>query len=279
MRTSLVVLMVCPLVACGDEAVVPGLPPGPGEATVLLADWDAGLGTGENAYSDGGVFATWGSGGGFMEVRSTAADQKGFSTPNYLRVNATGGGWVDMISRRWETPQVGDTIRATWEIAWVTTVSGQTTHGFYFDDDFGGTNWGPNTLGLSIEDSGDQWQFGVWVGPSANPGPGPLRVPERFSLTKGERYDVALWYVRTGADTFRAGFAVGQGGLVLYESGDFCDYDWYSGDRCLDTLEFSLSGAGAQGMRGFRIGNNGLDNPFTGPIVEVANLRVDLVRP
>ena len=262
-------LAVSAIQSCRSEAV--GVEIG---GQVFVADWDQGLGTSSQAFTDAGQFVDWGGNGGNFEVRSTAPDGRAFSTPNYLRISASGGGWVDMTSRNWATPQVGQTITATWEITWNTSVSGQTTHGFYFDDDFGGVNWGPQTLGLSIEDSGNNWRAMVWTG--GDPFVGGMRVGTTYPLVKGERYDFALSYTRTQDGAYTVGFEISQNGTVLFDSADFCDREWYTGSRCLSTQTFTQSGAGAQGMRGFRLGNNGLDTPFTGIIAEVANLRVTI---
>ncbi|MDH5279537.1 MAG: hypothetical protein OEW52_00140 [Thermoleophilia bacterium] len=246
----------------------PPPPPPTGGNVVLAADWDTG------ELTDGGRFVDWAANGGSFEVRNTATDGKSFSTPRYLRVNASGGGWVDMISGTWPAPQVGQTVTASWEIMWRTSVSGQTTHGFYFDDNFGGTNWGPQTLGLEINDSGDRWEIGVWTGIGTTPDSGPHKHPTRYNLLKSQAYRVALSYTRTGASAFTVGFEVRNmdGSLVYDES--VMDDDWFPGSQILGTRTFTKTDAGAQGMRGFRLGNNGLDVPFTGVIVEVANLRV-----
>jgi hypothetical protein len=251
--------------------VDPGRPPTQSDSVLLAIDWDTG------EVTDGGLIVHYESAGGNFEVRSTDDDGRDFSTSNYLRVNAAtsrvGDGWVDMISRTWAAPRIGETITARWEMNWNTAVSGQTTHGFYFDDDFGGTNWGPPAIGLSIEDEGEHWQVGFWTAPSATPWAWGWRMEDRYPLNKGERYDFAFSYTRTGENTFTAGLTISQGGAVVFDTSDFIDiYHEVSGT--LADQEFTLSGAGAQGMRGFRLGNNGLDVPFTGSIVEAANLRI-----
>ncbi|MGD8280175.1 MAG: hypothetical protein PVF69_03410 [Gemmatimonadota bacterium] len=239
--------------------------------TVLELDWNTG------EFTDGGLLVDWSyTAPQGMEVRSTPEDGRDFSTSRYVRISSVNGnGWIDAISGTWAAPQPGQTITATWEMRWVTAVSGQTTHGFYFDDDFDGVNWGPQTLGLSIEDQGNNWQVGLWTAESASPSPWGWRTPQSYLLNKGERYDFALSYTRTGQTTFRVGITISQTGAVVLDASDFVDvYNEVSGT--LADQEFTQSGAGAQGMRGFRLGNNGLDNPFEGPILEVANVRVIL---
>jgi PKD repeat protein len=256
-------------------------PPGPGDE-VFVADWDQGLGTGPTAFTDGGQFDEWGGGagnGGF-EVRSTSANGRDFSTPNYLSIQMVNGqDWIDMTSQNWATPQVGQTVTASWEMRWTSPVGGETTHGFYFDPDFDGENWGPPTLGLSIEDDQDNWQIGVWTSPSASPDLGEIRAAQRYPLSKAETYHVTLSYTRVSSDQFTVSIQVrDMGGNLILDSSDFADYEWYYGDRSLTETVFTQSGAGAQGMTGFRVGNNGLDVKASSnqPIAEIADLRISL---
>ena len=255
-----------------------GPPPPPPGNIVWEANWDPGLGTGVNAFTDGGQFTMWGGGaesGGF-EVKSTSAQGRDFTTPNYLQVAMVNNqDWIDMTSSNWATPQVGQTITASFEIRWTSNVGGQTTHGFYFDDDFGGENWGPQTLGLSIEDNANNWQMMVWTG--GNPFRGGFRPQQRMALSKTQTYQVSLSYTRTGTNEYRAGIEIRTiDGTLLYDSSDYGDYEWYSGSNTLSNTVFTQSNAGAQGMRGFRVGNNGLDvkQMANQQIVEIANLQV-----
>ncbi|MGD8281669.1 MAG: hypothetical protein PVF69_10975, partial [Gemmatimonadota bacterium] len=242
-------------------------------------------GTGSTAFTDGGQFVDWGGGAGTggLEVRSTAAEGRDYSTQNFLAIQMVDNqDWVDMISRNWATPQVGQTVTARWEMRWTSPIGGQTTHGFYFDPDFGGTNWGPPTLGLSIEDNAVSWQATVWTSSSATPDLGPIQIQQAYPLSKSTTYVLSLSYTRTSSTEFTVGFEIRNlAGNLLYDSGDFADYGWYSGSRSLATTTFTQDGAGAAGMRGFRVGNNGLDVRASAnqAIAEVANLQVTISDP
>jgi hypothetical protein len=217
--------------------------------------------------------------GGF-EVKSTTAAGRDFSTPTFLSIQMVDNqDWIDMTSRDWDTPQVGQTVTATWEMRWTSPIGGQTTHGFYFDPDFGGENRGPPTLGLSIEDNATNWQATVWTSASASPDLGPIQVQQSYPLAKSTTYELSLSYTRVSTNEFRVGFEVRDlAGNVLYASSDFADFSWYSGSRSLSNTTFTKSGGGASGMTGFRMGNNGLDVKASPDqaIAEVANLRITL---
>ena len=235
----------------------PSSPPPPSEQVLFYSDWSTATGTSTAAVRDANKARPWsrnvGQGTPF-EVRSTAAAGRDYPTTNFIQVNSTYAELTFQASDGYiPTPAVGESIYLRMYYRLTLSGTGGDTHGTYFDDDpVGGVNWGPQALGIYIIPSSGSTM--TWLVTAAT-GLDPIYFSPGERLDKNRTYRIELRYTRTGTNTYTLGARIYDvNGALLYGESAFQDDWWYDGSPKLQGRTFTVNGAGAASMRGFKIG-------------------------
>ncbi len=248
-------------------------PPPTNRVVLFHSDWSTATGTGDAALRDTNKAKPWtgtaglgGAGQGGNEVRSTAADGRDYPTTNYLRTTGkrSNQGWNELFFQASDgyvpKPAVGESVyvRMYFRLIVANSFTGDgETHGAYFDDAPGGTNWGPQALGVYVQHfTAGVWNFLI----STDAGQFPRYYgPGNHALNRNQTYRIEMAYHRTGTNTYQLeGRIYDVAGHLLYDNSSFnTDYYGPTGTN-LQNRTFTTSGAGAASISGFKIGLNGL---------------------
>jgi len=220
------------------------------------SDWSTATGTSTAAVRDTDKARPWtrNVGQGGFEVRSTAAAGRDYPTTNFIQVNNT---YAELTFQAADgyipTPAVGESIYLRMYYRLTLDGTAGDTHGTYFDDDpVGGVNWGPQALGIYVVPASGASM--AWLVTAAT-GQDPIYFSPGERLNKHQTYRIELRYTRTGTDTYTLGARIyDASGVLLYGESDFQDDWWYDGSPKLVGRTFTVDGAGAASMRGFKIG-------------------------
>lgn len=266
-----------------DTTPVPPIPPPSGGGVVYFrSDWSTATGNSDAAFRDTSKPRPWtyANGtllpGGKSSVRVTAADGRDYPTTNYLRVHhdtPSNDQWAELAfeaaNNYVPTPQVGDSIgmRTYYRVVLPNTWNNdRETHGTYFVDAGQGYGWGPGALGLYQWTWTDStWDYVLTVSDQVTPSAdvywhrAGATTLAAARLQKFTTYRIEWLYIRTGTNAFQVRSRVyTAAGVLVIDTAQLVN-DFWTGTATanLATFTFTVSGAGAAYMRGFKIGTNG----------------------
>jgi len=239
----------------------------------FVSDWAS------NDVTDSAKSRPWGllsDAGGAFAVRDTSDDGRDYPTEKYLRMTDTSGTTILAFEDNESyvsAPGVGDSIYLRLYKRVTHSGTGPDSHGDYFNDNQGTSNWGPQAFGFyikAIQATTYQLRLSAAAGIDA---PNDRYFEPPVLLDKDVTYRFEIKYTRTGTDTYTLEARIYDvNDNLLYDTPDF-EASWNAG-LFLDEKTFTISGAGAASMVGFQIG---IEETIAGAYAEWAGvlLRTD----
>ena len=214
---------------------------------VLAINWNSGTGVGATAFLDQNktrpLYDYSGGGSQYFEVRSSAADGRGWAPPNYLRMTPLDTPHIDGfeeigfdLANGAYIPSfaVGDGLLLRYYIRNVYPFVSldTTTHGDEFQaaGGSGGTCGSTDIYGTTYEyAAGSSWRPVLYGLPLGNYGPGVGFGQSPFVLSLGTEYRFQFGFRRESTTTVQAFaqiYAGTPGGVLLHDHTDFDRQGW-----------------------------------------------------